>query len=153
GECVVCQQTLLQLAGNLDAEQWQMLNCCCGSGAPSPEARKSPGFDPEPSAGFLKRLHGLASQGDLLDAKVSARATGESFPNIPGFEILQEVGRGGMAVVYKARQTRLNRIVALKVMQANRLAPERLSRARRGAEIIAGLKHPNILRLFEIGQH
>jgi eukaryotic-like serine/threonine-protein kinase len=79
--------------------------------------------------------------------------TGQSHqPNIPGYQILEELGRGGMAVVHKARHTQLRRVVALKMIIAGEHAgPEALERFRVEAEVIARLQHPHIIQIHEIG--
>jgi WD40 repeat protein/tRNA A-37 threonylcarbamoyl transferase component Bud32 len=70
------------------------------------------------------------------------------------FELLAEIGRGGMGVVYKARQVRLNRIVALKMILGGSLADkDDLGRFETEAAASAQLQHPGIVALFEIGCH
>jgi serine/threonine protein kinase len=75
-------------------------------------------------------------------------------PHLEGFEILGVLGQGGMGIVYKARQTPLARLVALKMIRAGAYAkPQELSRFRREAEVTARLQHPNIVQIYEVGEH
>jgi serine/threonine protein kinase/WD40 repeat protein len=75
-------------------------------------------------------------------------------PEVPGYELLAELGRGGMGVVYQARQVGLNRLVALKVVLAGAHASaDEMARFHREAEAIARLHHPNVIRVYEAGEH
>ncbi len=73
---------------------------------------------------------------------------------IGNYQILQEIGRGGMGVVYRARQANLSRIVALKMILAGEHAGLReRARLRNEAQAAAQLMHPNVVQIFEIGEH
>ena len=76
-----------------------------------------------------------------------------AFPMIPGYELLDKLGEGGMGVVYLARQTGLNRRVAVKMIRGGSQArPDHFARFRIEAEAVARLRHPNIIQIYEIGE-
>jgi serine/threonine protein kinase len=73
---------------------------------------------------------------------------------VAGYEILAELGRGGMGVVYKARHLRLNRVVALKmILHADHAAPEERLRFLAEAEAVAAVPHQGIVQVYDFGTH
>lgn len=80
-------------------------------------------------------------------------AAAELAPHFPQLEILECLGRGGMGVVYKARQPQLDRFVALKILAPERVADPRFAeRFQREAKALAQLSHPNIVTVHDFGQ-
>ncbi|HWY86803.1 MAG TPA: protein kinase, partial [Gemmataceae bacterium] len=117
--------------------------------------RRSGSHGPKLSDDQLHRLRHLLppDSSDHVSRSVSPGQQTD-WPAIPGYEILRQLGQGGMAVVYEARHLRLNRRVALKVVRAgDQAAPERMVRFCAEGEIVAGLRHPNIVQIYEVGTH
>jgi len=84
---------------------------------------------------------------------VSGAAAGaDELPSLPGYDCLSEVGRGGMAVVYRAVDRRLGRTVAIKTVRPGADRDER-ERLRREAEAVAALQHPNVVQVLQVFEH
>jgi WD40 repeat protein/tRNA A-37 threonylcarbamoyl transferase component Bud32 len=109
----------------------------------------------------IKVVRGTASE--TLETRVgvdgpswgsAAIPPSDFLPNIPGFELWSELGRGGMGIVYKARQIRLNRLCALKMLLlGDHTGAESRVRFLAEAETIARLRHPNVVQIFGLGDH
>jgi Serine/threonine protein kinase len=69
------------------------------------------------------------------------------------YEVVGELGRGGMGVVYRARDPLLNRDVAVKVIPPSMLTPQSEERFQREAQLVAQMNHPSIVSIFDIGRH
>ncbi len=87
------------------------------------------------------------------DANRAQTPTAQSLGEFGEYELLDEIGRGGMGVVYKARQKALDRTVAIKMVLAGHLSsPQHLQRFQQEALATARLQHPNIVHIHEVGQ-
>lgn len=73
--------------------------------------------------------------------------------HVPGYELEQIIGRGGMGIVFRARHLKLNRMIAMKMLAAGPFAsPRERARIKREAEAVAALSHPNIVQIYDVGE-
>ena len=128
-------------------------------GSPEEACRSCPELLPHVRAG-LQRLRLVEQELGALfppseppgGVRLAALPTAE-LPNIPGYEVQEELGRGGVGVVYRARHLRLDRPVALKMLLAGPFArPEERERFRREAQALAALRHPNVVQVHDFGE-
>lgn len=136
--CHSCQERLKQLTSeSYHFLKWRYL----GASVSALEHASAPGLTDTPS------LEHPLTPGSS-DARFRGPSPGGGFPTIDGYEFQTELGHGGMGVVYKARQDRLSRLVAVKMIRAGNLAkPEDLARFRIEAETVANpprQHHPDL---------
>jgi serine/threonine protein kinase len=152
-KCAPCQERLARLTGTPITEMWRRA--------------EHPQQSSEAEEGLVRRLKLLPPYSAIPRLVHADRPAGASppatvrtpvtvvaeAPALAGFEIVGELGRGGMGVVYQARQVALQRSVALKMILNGAYAgPRELARFRAEAAVIARLQHPNIVQIYDVGE-
>ncbi len=107
-----------------------------------------------PGSSTVDVATGAFVPGQVAEPKGAVLERGPASVSVPGYEIEGVLGRGGMGIVYRARQVRANRLVALKMIRSADLADENeRERFRKEAEAIASLDHPNIVTIYDVGSY
>ena len=149
--CASCQEKLAHLSEKQPAEMWQRAGKDSSCGEVEDKIllrlklvqRSSASLSAGPTDITMFAHHDLAVPTEIES----------QWPAVSGYEVIGVLGRGGMAVVYKARHVALQRIVALKMLENWAHAGEKeLARFRAEADVIARLQHPNIVQIYDVGE-
>ncbi len=138
----------------------QLWQCPNGHGSVGDQT-ESPGRGTCPECGAAMTLSNSVTTDDVQHTSAYTPGTDHTDteldssppPTIAGYEILGILGRGGMGVVYKARQTALKRLVALKMIRGGDIELKHRERFRIEAQAVARLQHLNIVQIYEVGEH
>jgi eukaryotic-like serine/threonine-protein kinase len=122
----------------------------------SDETRVTPPSATDPNATRVPATADTAGPTDphaTLQHQSGGAAHAPGRVQVPGYEILGELGRGGMGVVYRAKQVKLNRVVALKmVLAGGHASAAEVARFVAEAEAVAAVRHPNVIQVFDSGE-
>ena len=120
---------------------------------PQPAVCPTCGNQSDKSTGLCLACLMLCATTDGAADSIESLLDASELPRIGNYEVLGEIGRGGMGVIYRARQTHTGRIVAVKILQSHTIhKPEMLARFRREAQAATSLDHPHVLPIYEVNE-